>query len=112
MVSPFRNVQLRRCNSCARSPLGESEIERRALSGLRTGPDSSAMPLDHLLANSEADSRARIFLAIRVESLEDHEDPVGILLAEADAVVFHAEAPFVGLFLRAHPNLRSALVIA
>jgi hypothetical protein len=64
----------------------EREGEACALSGRGVHPDPSAVPLDDLLADGEADAGAGVLLA-RVQALEDDEDALGESRVDADAVV-------------------------
>src|SRR5829696_4432294 len=83
------------------------ESERAAFAGLRLHPDPSAVPIDDLLADREADAGARV-LGLRVEPLEHHEDPFGVLRIEADAIVRDREDGNVGAFLARHVDARRA----
>ena len=68
------------------------------------------MPLDNLLANSQADAGSRIVLA-GVQPLEDLEDPLIILRVNANAVVAHREDPAPLRSLGADMNLRGLLAM-
>src|SRR6187200_2498213 len=72
---------------------GQDEVEARAAPGLGRGePDAAAVELDDLAAHGQADAGAIVGIA-RVQALEDHEDPVGVLVVDPDPVVGHREVP-------------------
>src|SRR3954466_6358658 len=68
-------------------------MECAALAGPRLDPDAAAVALDHLLADGEANARPRI-LALVMQALENHEDPLEVRRFDADAVVGHHDLPF------------------
>src|SRR3954453_4937600 len=71
----------------------QSEAEGRPrVRRLGVQPHAPVVVLDDLAAHGEADARALVARA-RVDALEDHEDPAGVLLVDADPVVLAAEAP-------------------
>jgi hypothetical protein len=49
------------------------------------GPDAAAITFDDALGEGEAESGARV--GVFVEALEESEDPGGVILMEADAIV-------------------------
>ena len=65
--------------------------------------DPAAVPLDDLLADRQSDAIAGIFGA-GMQSLENDEDVLGVLLGYTNAVVGHREDPFRTLFLRRDLN--------
>src|SRR6202008_2103285 len=65
---------------------GQGKPEPGAGAGLGIQPDLAAVVLDDLLDHGQADARAGVGRPV-VQSLEDHEDPVGVLGLDADAVV-------------------------
>src|SRR5450432_1145827 len=69
----------------------QARDERRALSELTARRDRAAVPLDDLPADRQTYARPLV-LAATVETLEDREDPVEVLLVEADAVVRDGDA--------------------
>ena len=69
-------------------------------------PDPSAMLLDDLFADRQADAVARI-LGAGVQALKDDEDVLAVLRCDADAVVRDREHPFIGLLFRADLHRRS-----
>ena len=66
--------------------LGDGEEEGCRLSGLGFDPDSSAIALNHPLANSQSDAGAAVFLIV-MEPLEYAKDFLLVLGIDADAVV-------------------------
>src|ERR1035441_3687233 len=68
------------------------EMEGRSRPWLGLHPDLSAVPLDDLLADREPDAGARIF-RFGVQSLEDLEDPVGMVRIDANTVIPHGKQP-------------------
>src|SRR5919197_924989 len=72
-------------------PLG-STTYRRTFLGLRFAPVAPAVPLDNLLANRQADARARILTA-RVQALKDLKDPLRLSRLHPDPVVLHGKDP-------------------
>src|SRR5437016_11788365 len=85
---------------------GESEVESRTTTLLRCDPYSSAILLDDLAADGQADSVAGI-LGAGVQPLKYDKDILAILRRNADAVVGNGEYPFVLLPLSGDLNLRS-----
>ena len=71
----------------------------------RLDPNAAAVPLDDLLANCQADSCARIF-GLGMKPLKDHEDPLGVLLRNADAVIASGDLPVVSVSLGRYPDAR------
>src|SRR5512139_952417 len=59
-------------------------------------PDPAAVILDDLLAHRESDARTGV-LVLRVQPLEDQEDPVGVAGIDADAVVGAGELPHLAV---------------
>src|SRR5439155_312740 len=84
----------------------ESEFESRTTTLLRCDPYSSAILLDDLAADGQADSVAGI-LGAGVQPLKYDKDILAILRRNADAVVGNGEFPFVLLPLSGDLNLRS-----
>src|SRR5262249_53757307 len=71
---------------------GKSECERRTAPGLGPGPDAAAVTLDDFATNREAETRPGVFPAM--DAMVYIEDPFGVLRAESDTVVAHADKPF------------------
>src|ERR1044071_2564595 len=82
-------------------------MELAALARGRRHPDRSAMALDDLLADREADAGAGVF-PHRVQPLEDHEDALEVLRLDADAVVGDGDLPRIALVLGADVDARYA----
>ena len=74
-------------------------VQRNTAPGVSRGvgvqPDPAAVVLDDLLAHRQADAGAAVGVPA-VQPLEDHEDLVGVLRFDADAVVAAGELPQVG----------------
>src|SRR5687768_15776988 len=85
-----------RPTSSARS-FPEGEVEGRALSQARLGPDAPAMALDEAADDREAHTRPFVLVGM-VQALEDTEELVGVAHVEAGAVVLDEEC---GLPVRA-----------
>src|SRR5450432_4866121 len=83
----------------------QREAECASFSGPGVYPDPSAVPIDDLLANREPDTGTGVFSLV-MQALEHHENPVRILLIEADAVVPHREDPDLVARLGADVDLR------
>src|SRR4051794_7503419 len=84
----------------------ESEAEGRArVRRLGIQPHAPVVVLDDLAAHRQADAGALV-ARTRVQALEDHEDPVGVLVVDADPVVLAAEAPEAAVALRREPDDR------
>jgi hypothetical protein len=66
-------------------------MEGGTRSRFRLHPHAATVPLHDLLADCQANARAGIFLTA-MQALENNEDPVKILLVDANAVIAHAEA--------------------
>ncbi len=60
---------------------GRVNLKRGTGAGLRLHPDLSAVALDDLLADGQADAVARIFAA-RVQALEDDKNVFRVLAAQ------------------------------
>src|SRR6266566_3790947 len=71
---------------------GQREQEPRAFGVSRVEPDPPAKILDDLPGHGEADAGARVGAPL-VQALEDHEDPLGVLRFDPDAVVSECEQP-------------------
>src|SRR5439155_19686721 len=78
--------------SCDFSPVREGKEEGRTLTRTAFNPDPSAVPLHDLLADRQPDTCPGILCAA-VQTLEDHEDALGVLGLDANAVVLYGEAP-------------------
>src|SRR5207245_7206170 len=74
----------------------QCEPETASRCVLRFDPDLPPVPLDNLLADREADSVARIFVA-SMQAPEDDKDVLPALGRDADAVVRNREHPGVVL---------------
>src|ERR1700687_2647545 len=77
------------------------ELEGGTGTGLRFHPNLPTAVFDDLLADGQADAVARIFAA-SVQTLEDHENTLGVLRSNSNSVVGHAEQPIVTRFLGRH----------
>lgn len=67
-------------------------MEDGALAQLSFGPDFASVAGDDALADGEAESGAWVFVA--VESLEETENALGVLLIETYSVVGNRNRPF------------------
>src|SRR5882762_5892489 len=65
---------------------GNRKTKCRPSPGGWLDPNVSAVPLDDLLADRQSDAGAGIF-GLRMKPLKDHEDTVGVLLRDADAII-------------------------
>src|SRR5271165_274312 len=79
------------------------EMEDGTCSRFRLHPHPATVPLHNLLADSQADTRARILLAA-MQALENNEDPVKVLGGNANAVIAYAELPGAVLPCRGNVN--------
>ena len=62
--------------------------------GIRLDPNSPTVPLNHLFADRKTDTRSGIF-CFAVQALKDHEDTLGKLSFNANAVVIKREEPLI-----------------
>ena len=83
-IEPWRNGRL--------GVLRDGEEEGCSFAGFGFDPDSSAIALNHALANSQSDAGAAVFL-VMMEPLEYAKDFLLVLGVDADAVVLHRKAP-------------------
>src|SRR5690349_9926209 len=88
----------------------DQEVKGSTGTGAFPQPDPAPVELDDLAAQRQADARPAVFVA-QVQPLEDGEDPLGVLLVDADAVVGDGEQPLLALRLRADLDARPALGI-
>src|ERR1700688_4251477 len=72
----------------------DREAKRGSASRRRLDPNAPAVPFDDFLANGQTDTRAGI-LGLGMKPLKDHEDAVGVLLRDADAVIANRDLPVV-----------------
>src|SRR6185295_3578461 len=79
-------------------------MERRALAGGGLDPDASAVALDDLLADGEADAGAGVLLT-GVQALKQHEYFLEVLGLDADPVVPDEEVTFLAVRLGADLDL-------
>src|SRR6202034_3464302 len=70
----------------------QGETERGSGAGRGFQPDPATVILNDLPAHSSSDTSAGIAGAV-MQSLEDHEDPVGVLGLDSDPVVADREFP-------------------
>src|SRR5712691_169150 len=77
------------CQSCL-GP-GQLQPEPGSFPNFRFQPHSAPHPLDRLLHDGQANTRALVAVS-RVQSLENAEDPLLILLLDADAIVLEPNA--------------------
>ncbi len=75
------------------SSIRKREVEHRSRSGPRLHPNPAAVTLNDPLAYGEADASSRV-LRSRVQALEDHENLLGVLRVDSDAVISHRKTPF------------------
>ena len=73
----------------------QRDDERRALAVAAFCHDRAPMAISYFPAHSEAYAGA-FLLSAGVQALEDHEDLLGKLIVEADAIVLHGEATHFG----------------
>ena len=71
--------------------LGDGEVEGSPFPGFGFDPDSSAIALDHPLADSQSDAGAAVFLIV-MEPLENTKDFLLVLWIDADAVVLRPKS--------------------
>src|SRR5260370_42574040 len=91
-----------------RCDLRNREIKGRTLVWFRLHPNSSALPLDHCLADCQTNPAS--FVLIRtVKALEQTEDFIGVLHVDPDAVVRHLEDPLRSVVCRADMNFRLSI---
>src|SRR5262249_22521535 len=87
---------------------GQRETEGAAFPRRRLDPHRAAVALDHLLHDGEPDPRARI-LALVVQPLEHHEDPLEVLRLDADAVVANRDLAGLAAVVDRDVDLRRRL---
>ena len=74
----------------------DGEAEGRARTGGRLYPDAAPMALDDLLADRQANARARV-VGPAMEALEDDKDALPVLRVDANPIVPHRKAPRLAL---------------
>src|SRR5207248_11690412 len=87
---------------------GKREAHDRAPVAAWLGPDLSAVPLDHLLADGEADAAARATLGAAA-SVEHGEDRTGLVRSQSGPVVGDAELPLAGAPFGADGHLERSI---
>ena len=86
------------------------EIKSSTMAKLRIHPDTSAMPFHDFFAKRQADARSRI-LGGGMQTLENDEDPVGILGIDSNAVIANRKQPFVLPLYRRNVNARGPVTV-
>src|SRR5919198_6218146 len=74
------------------STIWKCEVERRAAARRRVDPEASAVALDDLLADRQADPGARVLVAT-VQPLKQVEHTLAVFGSDADAIIADGAQP-------------------
>src|SRR5579884_2264714 len=101
--------RLKRVVRVSCNPLGDCEEEGCAMPWFRFNPDSSAIALNHALANGQPDTSTAIFFVV-MQPLEQTKNLLLIPWIDPNSIVLDREAPKPAVFNRRDMYLRRRLV--